>query len=269
MKNVLKVFGIIVIVALIGFSMAACEDSTDDGSNNDYDYTESNGKITITKYKGTGGNVTVPSNIDGKPVASIGNQAFSDSGITSITIPDSVTSIGDEAFFQCRNLSSVTIGNGIKSIGDYAFYLCTSLTNITMQGSVTSIGQQAFWQCTSLTSVSIPSSVTAIKRGTFQYCSSLTSVSIPNSVTTIEKEAFSSCTSFTSITIPSSVNTIEEGAFSGCTNLTNVTFQGTINKNNFNGTAFDDWLYDTFYATDSTNGTLGTYTRNGSTWTKQ
>jgi len=259
----------IAIVALIGFSMASCEDSTEDGSSKDFDYTENNGKITITKYKGTGGNVTIPSNIGGKSVTSIGNQAFTDSGITGITIPDSVTSIGVEAFFSCRSLSNATIGNGIKIIGDYAFYLCTSLTSITVPDSVTSIGELVFWQCTSLTSVNISNNITTIKRNTFQHCTSLASVSIPNSVTSIEKEAFSGCTGFTSIIIPSSINKIDEGAFAGCTNLNKVTFQGTINKNNFNGSAFDDWLSDTFYATDETNGTQGTYTRNGSTWTKQ
>ncbi|MFA5675686.1 MAG: leucine-rich repeat protein [Christensenellales bacterium] len=116
----------------------------------------------------------------------------------SITIPNSVTSIGDKAFYYCRSLTSVTIPNSVTSIGDYAFYVCSSLTNVTIPSSVTSIGTWAFSNCGSLTSITIPSSVTSIGTWTFSGCGSLTSITIPSSVTSIGTCAFIECTSLTS-----------------------------------------------------------------------
>jgi len=204
----------------------------------------------------------------GNSVKSIGRKAFSGSGLIGIIIPSSVTDIGSSAFYSCRSLISATIPDSVTNIGDYAFYE-SGLTSVTIPNGVTKIGTQVFWQCRNLTNVNIPNSVVTIGRLAFQYCVSLTGVTLPNSVITIDGGAFSGCTSLTGITIPGSVTAIEEGAFSGCTGLASVTFQGTINSGNFNGTAFDDWLSDKFYATDTTNGTPGTYTRNGSNWTKQ
>ena len=117
------------------------------------------------------------------------------------TIPNSVTSIGDHAFFCCYRLTSVTISNSVTSIGRYAFYRCTGLTSVTIPNSVTSIGDMAFGSCSGLTSVTIPNSVTSIGWSAFSGCSSLTSVTIPNSVTSIGDVAFDGCSGLTSVTI--------------------------------------------------------------------
>ena len=149
-------------------------------------------------------------------VTSIGNDAFYDcKALTSATIPNSVTSIGDDAFSICTALTNVTIPNSVTSIGDDAFSICTALTNVTIPNSVTSIGDGAFSGCSSLTRVTIPNSVTSIGDGAFSFCSSLTSVTIPNSVTSIGDDAFSICTALTNVTIPESVTQIGFGAFSG------------------------------------------------------
>ena len=121
----------------------------------------------------------------------------------SYTIPDSVTTIGDYAFYYCDSLTSVTIGDGVTSIGYVAFCSCNSLTSVTIGDGVTSIGYAAFYDCDSLTSVTIPDSVTTIGDAAFLNCDNLTSVTIGNSVTTIGDSAFQYCKRLTSITVDS------------------------------------------------------------------
>ena len=137
----------------------------------DFSYTrDTEGHIILTNYNGKGGDVLIPRDYEGYPVYIIGKFAFmACNKITSVTIPDSVTSIEEAAFYVCRHLTSVTISD-----------------------SVTSIGANAFWDCRRLTSVIIPDSVTSIGRGAFEECSRLTSVIIPNSVTYIGDWAFGS-----------------------------------------------------------------------------
>ena len=161
-------------------------------------------------------------------VVTIGNNAFRDSGLTSITIPNSVTSIGNGAFQFCNSLTSVTIGNSVTTIGGFAFYNCTGLTSITIPNSVTTIGKSAFSSCTGLTSITIGSGVTTIGESAFSSCTGLTSITIPNSVSTISSSAFSYCRGLTSITIPNSVTSIGSSAFSNCSGLTSVAIPNSV-----------------------------------------
>ena len=156
--------------------------------------------------------------------------SFAPSGLTEYTIPDSVTTIGEWAFYGCSSLTSVTIPDSVTTIGSCALYECSSLTSVTIPDSVTTIGHDAFYDCTSLTSVTIPDSVTTIGNYAFRHCSSLTSVTIPDSVTKIEYSAFSECSSLTSVTIPDSVTTIEDDAFRGCRSLTSVTIPDSVTE---------------------------------------
>lgn len=146
----------------------------------------------------------------------------------SYTIPDSVTNIETEAFYQCSSLTGVTIGNRVATIGDRAFYGCESLTDVAIPDSVTSIGDYAFYQCTSLTSAMIGNGVTSIGRYMFYSCGSLINVIIPNSVTSIGDNAFYWCGSLTDVTIPDSVTGIGSYAFYQCASLTNVTIGNSV-----------------------------------------
>ena len=142
----------------------------------------------------------------------------------NFTIGNSITNIGDYAFFSCESLTSITIPNSVTSIGNYAFNICIGLTSVTIPNSVSSIGDRAFNLCISLTSVTLPTNVgfTSIGNGAFSSCSSLTSVIIPNSVTSIGDGAFRNCTSLTSATIGNSVTSIGNNAFDNCTSLASV-----------------------------------------------
>ena len=134
---------------------------------------------------------------------------------TSVTIPNSVTSLGERAFYECPGLTSVTIPNSVTSIGSRAFYCCSDLASVTIPNSVTEIESRGFFQC-ALTSITIPNSVKSIGESAFYYCNKLKSVTIGNSVITIGSYAFSNCSSLTSLTIPSSVTEIGRSAFGGC-----------------------------------------------------
>ena len=151
-------------------------------------------------------------------VTNIGNEAFYNcSGLTSIEIPNSVTSIGSSAFSGCDGLTSITIGNSVTSIGSSAFKNCEALTSITIPNSVTSIGDGTFKYCRSLTSVTIPNSVTSIGDGAFYGCSGLEMVNFIEPIhtyfTTIPCEAFAHCDNITTILIPEGIVKIERAAF--------------------------------------------------------
>ena len=195
------------------------------------DHYTGDGQVTRLKK------IVVPAEFDGVTVKKVGGvEKIHDSGTTwekrysigfqspyveEIVLPTTITSIDNDAFYDCTNLKKVNIPNSVTSIGDSAFSGCTGLTSITIPDSITSIGYAAFRR-TGLTSATIPDSITIINRETFFGCADLTSVIIPNTVTKISDAAFSNCSGLTSITIPNGVISIGYYTFDKCIGLTSI-----------------------------------------------
>ncbi len=164
-------------------------------------------------------------------ITSIGNNAFYECGnLESIHISESVTSIGMEAFGYCYSLSSIDLPDNLINIGDGAFTGCNSLTSIDLPDNLSDIGDGAFTGCNSLTSIDLPDNLSDIGDGAFTGCSSLTSIDLPDTIKNIGSYAFSQCSSLTSIKIPNNnfLKTIDYFAFSGCSNLSNVIVPSNI-----------------------------------------
>lgn len=170
----------------------------------DFEFILNNTAVIVNSYNGTAADVTIPSRYKGKPVTAINNAVFPNSAVTSVTIPDSVTSIHDVSFFNC-----------------------SQLTNISIPNSVTYIGYSAFSYCTSLKSITLPSSLSTISRALFSGCSQLTTIHIPDSVSSIQFYAFHDCENLKTIRIPVSVTSIRDFAFDGCPSSMTVTYPGS------------------------------------------
>ena len=151
----------------------------------DFEFTPDNTAVIVINYKynGAAADVTIPSRYQGKPVTTIGHAAFFNSAATSVTIPDSVTSISDSAFVNCPQLTNISIPNSVTYIGFSAFNSCTSLKSITLPSSLSTIQSYAFCNCGKLETIRIPVSVTSIGNNAFADCPSLMTVTYPGSKT--------------------------------------------------------------------------------------
>ncbi len=216
-----------------------------------YLYTITNGTIAISSYTGSGGAVAIPGMVGGLPVASIGNGAFAFcGGLTSVTMPDSVTDFGIFTFYACSNLTVATLSTNIQNIGVSAFDSCTSLTNVNIPNNVAIIGNSAFQNCVSLGSVIIPDGVNSIGGFAFQNCASLASVAIPASVKDISPSP--------SIVVKG----IGPDPFGACGSLTAI----SVDPQNTNYSSLDGVLFDLQQSTliQYPGGKAGDYTVPGS-----
>lgn len=248
-------------LATINFPSTITSVGTNAFKNTAWFNNQPNGEVIISsclyKYKGIlTGSYSVPNGI-----TYITAGAYADTGITSLTIPDTVTYIGNEAFVRCSNLTSVNLGNGVVTLDGNVFVNCTSLTSITLPDSVTTLNSQPFRGCTALETLVIGSGVNNISGYQFPGCSSLSSITvssnsttfdsrdncnaviksstnelvlgckdsvIPNTVTKLGERAFNDVKNLTSIVIPNSVTIIGKYCFAGCRNMTTVTISGSV-----------------------------------------
>lgn len=235
----------------------------------DFDYVLTNGAVTITRYTGPGGNITVPGTIENLHVTTIGDRAFNPrefneiSILTSVTLPDSVTNIGEQAFHYCKGLTNINLGNGVIRIGDDAFGDCDNLSAITLGASVQDIGQRIFESSHNVAAINvhpdnpflssvdgvlfdksqarliqfplgkagvyaIPQTVRSIEEAAFSACYSLSNVIFSASVTNIGAGAFEFCVGLTNLTMPEGLRSIGDFAFFHCIGLTNITLPDSL-----------------------------------------
>lgn len=159
----------------------------------------------------------------------IRNYAFQDACFSPITIPSSVTAIGDYAFAGNNCLEEIVIPSTVQTIGDYAFNKCQNLTSATIENSaITSIGTDIFRECRVLRDVKLPAALTTLPKGTFAVCESLTTVTIPSGVTSLGEFAFVYCKSLTAITLPPGITSIDRFCFDSCSSLKTITIPDSV-----------------------------------------
>ena len=197
--------------------------------------------VRITRCdKNVSGKVVIPEAIEGYEVKWISSYAFSScKNITEITIPDSVTEIGNSAFSGCTSLAEIVIPDSVTEIGEFAFSGCTALLKVVLSKNMTAIEAQTFSGCSSLESIIIPEGVTKIGTrsksedfmcdgAAFYGCTSLKEIIIPDSVTEIWWRAFSGCTSLSKVKLPKNLTSINSDVFSGCTSLAEITIPDSV-----------------------------------------
>ena len=181
--------------------------------------------------------LVIPAEYNGLPVTRISDRAFEQkNGIYSITLPSSISTIGDFVFSGCKNLKNVYLNEGLSSLGTGAFYNCINLESVSLPESLSVIGEWAFWNCSSISSIVIPGNVSSIGIGAFNGCSHLADINIYSSYTALPQYVFADCVSLRTFTMSSNISSVGEYAFADCYNLSEIFFQ---NSNvNINGRAF-------------------------------
>ncbi len=199
-----------------------------DDSDFRFELTENGRGLVLTNYLGSETQIVIPAEYNGAPVTEI-DRAFSDNDtVTKITLPDSVTKIGAQAFANTPELAEVVFPNGLKEIGDLAFQ-SSGIRSATLPATVTSVGAQAFYKAKSLTEFKIAANapVTVLKQSAVGECSALKTVVLSDNLKTIEYGAFAECGELTSIDL-NHVETVFERAFENCTKLAEIDFGDSL-----------------------------------------
>ncbi len=224
----LRLVFLLAVVLLLGVGMVGAQASEDVVPEGLEYRVEEDGSVTITGFTGGESALILPAAIEGKPVRTIGYEAFRDNtSLLGIIIKNGVTRIDGRAFYGCTNLNSISIPQSVSSIGYYAFFKCSSLSSISLPAGLTMIDSGVFCLCINLTSITIPEGVASIGFEAFGSCSSMTSINVPDSVLEIGEAAFRN-SSISTIIIPNGVTNIEKYTFQDCINLSTISLPSTI-----------------------------------------
>ena len=244
MKKIIRAF-LLALIFIIAFASVSLAEVVPES---DFEFDAAT--FTITKYVGKGGDVEIPASIGGVPVYVIGDEAFAapdptspwaytNGAITSVIIPDEVSSINDGAFRNNWSLKTIKMPNNLTTIGSGAFSNCRSLSSITIPDGVTYIGNWAFSSCFALKSVIIPdNAMIPNSEGMFFQCKELETVKLPSNMTAISDWTFSSCGRLKSVVIPDRVSSIGKGTFIGC-GITEISIPNNV-------TFIGDSLFDSY-----------------------
>lgn len=261
-----RIFSVLAAMVLLCACLPLCAVSVSAETHGVFTYTVGFKGVTITKCNSSvSGPVEVPATIDGMPVVAIGEYAFDDCiQMSSVVLPEGLTTIARSAFDGCFNLASVNIPDSVVTIEDFAFWCCYALKTVNIPAGVTNIGFKVFSSCEALTAINVdpnnatytsykgvlftkdrqtlvcypcnagvteytvPQGVTTIEENAFAYCSGLASIVLPNSVTSIGMHAFLECPDLFSVTINGKVRDIVDYTFYGCPKLEVVAFPNTL-----------------------------------------
>ncbi len=181
----------------------------------------------IRAYSGTQDDLHIPTEVDGLPVVMIAAKAFEDNrNLRSVDIPDSVTFIGNYAFWNCTALERVRVGRGITALNLGTFWGCTRLVRVELPDTLATVGDGAFRVCTSLTSIDLPESVTVLGDSCFRGSTALASIVIPAAVNTVFRSAFRDCSGLSTVIMHGNVEYVGPRAFQGCPLLERITLLG-------------------------------------------
>lgn len=214
-----------------------------------FQYTIFTGKVTINKYIGTAETVVIPRMIEGYSVVTIGNDAFNGCNIKAVEIPDTITHIGERAFYNtaletvtipgtalvagysfanCKNLKEVIVEHGATVIYGFAFHKCSSLVKVSLPESLLTIGEDAFSECLALEEIDLPDSVITVGKGAFANCPKLKSIDLPDGISHLYQYVFLNCSSLEEITLPRGLSQIHYAAFEGCISLKHLEIPKSI-----------------------------------------
>ena len=200
---------------------------------NNIRYYIDNGEATITMQdEALSGDIAIPESITNKgrsyTVVRATNGAFQNTDITSISLPNSITSLGNNCFQHCKNLIYVKLPDNITSLGDNCFQFCHNLISVKLPDNITSLGDYVFSSCRKLSSIKLPDTLTSLGEYCFSFCDGLTSLLLPNSITTLGPGCFMGCENIETITLPSNITSLPPFCFKNCKELSEITLHEGI-----------------------------------------